>query len=148
LLKTPTTVTSTGSSNISAAGGVSSSSDTTTAGSEGCSGVVNALTILGRDQVMLKVTVAEVQRDVIKQLGVDLNGSLGSGTSLVGFQTINPFTALGEALSSAKTIDAKFKSVEATLRAMERAGVVRTLAEPTLTAISSRKRSRPRGSAR
>lgn len=85
---------------------------------------------------MLKVTVAEVQRDVIKQLGVDLNGSLGSGTSLVGFQTINPFTALGEALSSAKTIDAKFKSVEATLRAMERAGVVRTLAEPTLTAIS------------
>ena len=136
LLKTPTTVTSTGSSNISAAGGVSSSSDTTTAGSEGCSGVVNALTILGRDQVMLKVTVAEVQRDVIKQLGVDLNGSLGSGTSLVGFQTINPFTALGEALSSAKTIDAKFKSVEATLRAMERAGVVRTLAEPTLTAIS------------
>ena len=82
------------------------------------------------------MTVAEVQRDVIKQLGVDLNGSLGSGTSLVGFQTINPFTALGEALSSAKTIDAKFKSVEATLRAMERAGVVRTLAEPTLTAIS------------
>ena len=38
--------------------------------------VVNNLTIRGRDQVMLKVTVAEVQRDVIKQLGIDLNGSL------------------------------------------------------------------------
>jgi pilus assembly protein CpaC len=136
LLKTPTTIVSSGSSNIGAGGAVSNSSDTTTAGSDGCGGVVNALSILGRDQVMLKVTVAEVQRDIIKQLGVDLNGSLGSGTSLVGFQTINPFSALGEALSAAKTVDAKFKSVEATLRAMERAGVVRTLAEPTLTAIS------------
>ena len=38
--------------------------------------VVNNLTVRGRDQVMLKVTVAEVQRDVIKQLGIDLNGSL------------------------------------------------------------------------
>src|SRR5437763_1902931 len=33
-------------------------------------------------------------------------------------------------------IDGPFRSVTATLRAMERAGVIRTLAEPTLTAIS------------
>ena len=86
---------------------------------------------------MLKVTVAEVQRDVIKQLGIDLNGSLGSGTSLVRFHTTtNPFTALARRCSSATTIDANSKSVSATLRAMERAGVIRTLAEPTLTAIS------------
>src|SRR5882757_4256736 len=45
--------------------------------------VVNNLTIRGRDQVMLKVTVAEVQRDVIKQLGIDLNGSLSYGTSVL-----------------------------------------------------------------
>ena len=37
--------------------------------------VVNGITVRGRDQVMLKVTVAEVQRDVIKQLGIDLTGS-------------------------------------------------------------------------
>ena len=36
--------------------------------------VVNGITVRGRDQVMLKVTVAEVQRDVIKQLGIDLSG--------------------------------------------------------------------------
>ena len=42
--------------------------------------VVNGITVRGRDQVMLKVTVAEVQRDVIKQLGIDLTGSIGSGT--------------------------------------------------------------------
>ncbi len=32
--------------------------------------VVNSLTIRGRDQVMLKVTVAEVQRNIAKQLGL------------------------------------------------------------------------------
>ena len=37
--------------------------------------VVNGITIRGRDQVMLKVTVAEVRRDVIKQLGIDVSVS-------------------------------------------------------------------------
>ena len=59
--------------------------------------VVNSITIHGRDQVMLKVTVAEVQRDVIKQLGIDLSGSLGYGTAVVNFNTTNPFTAFGQA---------------------------------------------------
>jgi pilus assembly protein CpaC len=97
--------------------------------------VVNSIVIAGRDQVMLKVTVAEVQRDVIKQLGVDLNGSFGTGTSVINFNTTNAFTAFGEALSSS-AVTGQFKSVTATLRAMERAGVIRTLAEPSLTAIS------------
>src|SRR5579862_2598608 len=43
--------------------------------------IVNAITVQGRDQVMLKVTVAEVRRDVIKQLGVNFNASLGYGTA-------------------------------------------------------------------
>ena len=60
--------------------------------------VVNGITVHGRDQVMLKVTVAEVQRDVIKQLGIDLSGSVGFGTSVVNFNTTNPFTAFGQAL--------------------------------------------------
>ena len=38
--------------------------------------VVNGITVRGRDQVMLKVTVAEIQRDVIKQLGIDLSGTI------------------------------------------------------------------------
>jgi pilus assembly protein CpaC len=97
--------------------------------------VVNSLTILGRDQVMLKVTVAEVQRNVIKQLGIDLNGSIGYGTTVVNFNTDNPFSAFGQPLSNT-FLTGSFKSVNATLRAMERAGVLRTLAEPNLTAIS------------
>jgi len=97
--------------------------------------VVNGLAVRGRDQVMLKVTVAEVRRDVLKQLGIDLSGSLNYGTAVVNFNTSNPFSATGQPLSDT-FLRGAFPSVTATLRAMERAGVIRTLAEPNLTAIS------------
>src|SRR5471030_2284085 len=97
--------------------------------------VVNGIAVRGRDQVMLKVTVAEVRRDVIKQLGVDLNASFNYGTAVVNFNTQNPFSATGQTLSNT-AFAGKFNSVTATLRAMDRAGVLRTLAEPNLTAIS------------
>jgi pilus assembly protein CpaC len=98
--------------------------------------VVNGITIQGRDQVMLKVTVAEVQRDVIKQLGIDLSGTIGNGTSVLSFNNANPFPVYGSALVTTNNLTARFSSINATLRAMERAGVIRTLAEPNLTAIS------------
>ena len=98
--------------------------------------VVNGITVHGRDQVMLKVTVAEVQRDVIKQLGVDLTGSAQFGTSVLNFSNTNPFPVYGQALVQSNAITGTWKDINATLRAMERAGVIRTLAEPNLTAIS------------
>jgi pilus assembly protein CpaC len=97
--------------------------------------IVNAITIRGRDQVMLKVTVAEVERDVIKQLGIDLSGGVGYGTAVVNFNNTNTFSAYGQPLSNSN-ITGGWKGITATLRAMERAGVIRTLAEPSLTAIS------------
>jgi pilus assembly protein CpaC len=97
--------------------------------------VVNAIVVRGRDQVMLKVTVAEVQRDVIKQLGIDMDGVLSFGTSVINLKTRNPFSAVGQPLSDS-SVAGTFKSITSTLRAMDRAGVIRTLAEPTLTAIS------------
>ncbi len=113
--------------------------------------VVNGITVRGRDQVMIKVTVAEIKRDVIKQLGVDWSGNFGSGTvinsqgSPVGLvpalgaapgvaNITNAFSASGQAPASSFT--GQYQSVSATLRAMERAGVMRTLAEPNLSAIS------------
>ena len=104
--------------------------------------VVNSIVVRGRDQVMLKVTVAEVQRDIIKQMGVDLSASMNYGTAVVNFSNSNPFTANnsplvpGNGLSTSALTKAGLPSVTATLRAMESAGVVRTLAEPNLTAIS------------
>ena len=134
----------------------STSSTTSSSGGAGSTScnvqkVVNAIVISGRDEVMLKVTVAEMDRTVIKQLGLNLNGSLGYGTSVVNFNNANPFPVNG-ALSTANAFNAEgvpsttpnspagitgtFKSVTVNLQAMEQAGVVRTLAEPTLTAIS------------
>jgi pilus assembly protein CpaC len=103
--------------------------------------VVNSIAVRGRDQVMLKVTVAEVQRNIIKQMGIDLNASMNYGTAVVNFNNSNPFTALGrplvsDNLASVSALTKGLPSVTATLRAMENAGVVRTLAEPNLTAIS------------
>jgi len=98
--------------------------------------VVNGITVRDRDQIMLKVTVAEVQRDIVKQLGIDLSGSLSSGQAVVDFTNGNPFPVLGQALVNSNAITATYRGVSATVRAMERAGVIRTLAEPTLTAIS------------
>ncbi|QDW41069.1 type II and III secretion system protein family protein [Bradyrhizobium sp. KBS0727] len=101
--------------------------------------VVNSIAVRGRDQVMLKVTVAEVQRSIIKQLGIDLSANLTYGTAVVKFNNANPFTANSGPLVPTNAIATSFgstPSVTATLRAMESAGVVRTLAEPNLTAIS------------
>ncbi len=97
--------------------------------------IVNAIVVRGRDQIMLKVVVAEVERDVIKQLGINLSGSLNYGTAVVNFNNTNPFSVTGQSLSGS-AITGTFNSVSATLQAMEQAGVIHTLAEPNLTAIS------------
>ena len=98
--------------------------------------VFNGIAIRGRDQVLLKVTVAEVQRDVVKQLGIDLSGSVNWGASVVDFNNTNPFSATGQALSANSGVSLTNSGMTAKLRAMERAGVIRTLAEPNITAIS------------
>ena len=108
----------------------------------GADKVVNSIVVRGRDQVMLKVNVSEVRRDIIKQLGIDLSASMNYGTAVVNFNNSNPFTALGQPLvgnnfGSASALNKSgLPTVTATMRAMESAGVVRTLAEPNLTAIS------------
>jgi len=107
----------------------------------GAEKVVNSIVVKGRDQVMLKVLVAEVRRDIIKQMGVDLSASMNYGTAVVNFNNSNPFTASNAPLVpsnalSASSIVKGLPTVTATMRAMESAGLVRTLAEPNLTAIS------------
>ena len=107
----------------------------------GADKVVNSIVVRGHDQVMLKVAVAEVQRSIIKQLGIDLSANMNYGTAVVNFNNANPFTANGGPLTSNSLVasavnKAGLPTVTATLRAMESAGVVRTLAEPNLTAIS------------
>ena len=104
------------------------------------SSIVNLLTIEGEDQVTLKVTVAEVSRQVLKQLG--FNGRVSDGSSGITFQ--NPAN-LGNAVGVTNAIGGNLPTAVASIgrytigsyiNAMEQAGVMRTLAEPSLTAIS------------
>ena len=105
--------------------------------------IVNLLRIDGEDQVMLKVTVAEVSRQVLKQLG--FSGSIRSSTSGDGITFRNPAN-LGNAVSAVAssvtgTIGSGTMGFASYINAMEQAGVMRTLAEPSLTAISGKKAS-------
>ncbi len=124
-----------GSINVSAGanGSSSNSANSNSANPDNSVKVYNAIVVLGRDQVMLKVTVAEMDREVIKQLGINLSGSASFGSAVVNFNTTNAFPVNGTPNNS---ISGGFKGITATLQAMEQVGVVRTLAEPTLTAIS------------
>src|SRR4029078_11206962 len=90
--------------------------------------VVNLLTIEGEDQVHLKVTVAEIQRNVAKQLGVEMSGNITVGslttcaTSTSCSSTGNPFGITNKNLSNnALTLGYNdgTNSLTATLRALE-----------------------------
>lgn len=99
--------------------------------------IVNMLQIIGEDQVTLKVTVAEVSRTVMKQLGVNMigNGSVDGITwgavSEAAFGLGKPLSASGGRIGGSL--------MTAYLNAMEQAGVMKTLAEPALTAVSGEK---------
>lgn len=106
--------------------------------------VINNLTIRNKDQVMIRVTVVEVARTVLKQFGISTTGNWSalnpldpSGNFLTnnsGFPLTGAYTPAGNALTA--SVRSGGFSLQATLRAFEQAGVSRILAEPTLTAIS------------
>jgi pilus assembly protein CpaC len=99
--------------------------------------IVNLLSIIGEDQVTLKVTVAEVNRNVMKQLGVNLLASDTSNGISFGAIVDNIY-GLGKPLGdSGLTIGSSV--IDGYLNAMEQQGVMKTLAEPTLTAVSGEK---------
>ncbi|MEH0199035.1 type II and III secretion system protein family protein [Caulobacter sp. CCNWLY153] len=57
--------------------------------------VVNMLSIAGKDQVMLKVRIVEVQRSIIKQLGVSTNNLLNDGFKTYSLGRENTFAING-----------------------------------------------------
>ena len=141
--------------------------------------IINLLNIEGEEQVMLKVTVAEVNRTVLKQLGVNFASNfnigpfsfspigqnalpinattLGSNANagVVTFDAISNALKNGTAVPPGCTVvmpaihpsyvaspglSGGFQAGGACLsyiiKALERDGLVRTLAEPNLTAVS------------
>ena len=101
--------------------------------------VLNMIVVAGKDQIQLKVTVAEVDRSIIKQLGVSMSGTIGAGNFTPSFNSPVQFPVnTGSVIQSATGLGflAGGTSINAQIRALQRDGVIRTLAEPTLTAIS------------
>ena len=123
--------------------------------------VINMLAVEGEEQVNLRVVVAEVQRTLMKQFGINLGAAINSGNFATGILTENALpvtTASGLANLAVPTIgafgvpgllanavtnsgisntfSAGGTSLTQTLRALERDGLIKTLAEPNLTAIS------------
>jgi pilus assembly protein CpaC len=97
--------------------------------------VINSLTIRTLDQVSLRVTITEIRRQIVKQLGVNLSGT---GTQGSGFAIENPFAINGTLTNTQANIawTSGGASMLAQLQAFERDGVAHTLAEPTVTAVS------------
>ncbi len=108
--------------------------------------VSNLMSVGGIQQVMLKVRFAEMERTVSKALGAslaidstDVTGGTGNGANLSGQSSI-----LGGNISSNPNntgtmlfgFNAGSVQVGVLLEALEQKGVVRTLAEPNLTALS------------
>lgn len=102
------------------------------------SAIINMLQIIGEDQVTLKVTVAEVSRSVMKQLGVNMIGN-GGADGITWSALSSPNYGLGKPLSSTSGLNLATSNLSSYINAMEQSGVMKTLAEPTLTAISGEK---------
>ena len=138
--------------------------------------IINLLQVEAEEQVMLRVMVAEVQRSLMKQFGINIGAAINSGNFSTALLTENalPLTAAaglgtlpipgfnlkkddnqlggvpgslnnynqgpGENAYGNSGVDGGWTSgqvkVNHALRAMERNGLIRTLAEPNLTAIS------------
>jgi pilus assembly protein CpaC len=100
--------------------------------------IINTMTVAGEDQVMLKVKVVEIQRDVLKQFGIDFSALLDVGKFAFNLSSVNPFS--NELLSPRGGYKGVYSSggnnIEGLIRAMEGDGLVRTLAEPNLTAMT------------
>jgi pilus assembly protein CpaC len=108
--------------------------------------VVNGLSIDQRQQVLIQVRVSEMSRTISKQLGINQLTSVNVAGTPIAVATDNQFSLLGRAISdiSGATIGRTCapmpcpapNNVEAQLKALERIGLVHTLAEPNLTAVS------------
>lgn len=101
--------------------------------------VASVLTVGGPQQVTLQVTVAEVQREAVKQFGISLSGSLSSGgltTGIVSSQALGGSSNVSTSNGGSASFTAGGFSLKAALTALERHGALKTLASPTLTAMS------------
>lgn len=102
--------------------------------------IINMMTIEGSDQVMVKARIVEVQRTAIKQLGLDVDAVLANVGDGLSFAQNATFAVSGSQLGGGvlNYLDQSGDGnvLDTNLRAFERTGLVRILAEPNLTSVN------------
>lgn len=102
--------------------------------------VTNMLTVSGEQQVMLKVKIIEASRSALKDLGIETNlqnGSTGNWLGSVGTSAALGLTSPAQlGLFGLSFATGSFGPLQFLARALEEEGILNTLAEPNLTAIS------------
>ncbi len=106
--------------------------------------VVNMLEVGGGTQVMLEVRIAEINRNSLKELGVNLELLDTDGAKAIAASTLNipnniPF--LNAVFTDTSPGMGLNNPLRATLRALERQGLAKVLAKPNLTALSGQEAS-------
>lgn len=94
--------------------------------------IINNLEVLGSRQVIMQVRVAEIKRTALKQLGFDYNFNFNpgvGGADVASFASALAATNVPTAIMSGSLGNLSY-------RVMEQNNLAKTLAEPSLTAIS------------
>jgi len=99
--------------------------------------IINNLEILGSRQVIMQVRISEMKRDVSKQLGMNLSYSNTNGTAELALTTAaQSFTGLGATIASGSILPPLTGFSNIAYKVLEENGLTKTLAEPSLTAVS------------
>lgn len=111
--------------------------------------IVNLVQVQGSEQVLVRVRVVEMSRTLVRQLGINLNYENLVNQTIGNDEFLNLATSLGYSINGGSlgglTGSGGFvenvgqpneRTTDATIQAFERAGLLRVLAEPNLTAIS------------
>jgi pilus assembly protein CpaC len=103
--------------------------------------IVNMIGVNGEQQVLLKVRVAEMQRSVLKELGFNTTYGANMDGWILDWQGVanTGLSAGGAGASSLYGGTLTRGSFASTIQALETNGLIKTLAEPNLTAVSGEK---------
>lgn len=106
--------------------------------------LVNKISVVAPNQVHLRVRVAEVSRDILKQFGINWDAVFRTGNFLFGFATGNPVSAAAGGFltrnNGTSSIVGSFRNsridLNGVIDALDDEGLITILAEPNLTAVS------------
>lgn len=102
--------------------------------------IVDLMAIGGEQQVLLKVKIVEAERNILREYGIDPDISIGTGnfTGSTATDALGPLT--GTPFSTGSLVfDTGNTTISGIISLLEQEGLLNTLAEPNLTAISGQR---------